>query len=78
MRKDLSGRIAVYLKWKNFKKACSFLTILNRWGRIALYLGRDYPFQHTKSNFILKFTVYGPVKNMGVDPKGMREYTPNI
>ena len=36
------GEIAVHLRWKNFKKACFFPTILNRWGRIALYLGRDY------------------------------------
>ena len=45
-------------------------------GRIALYLGRDYPFGHTKTNFILKWTIYGPVRNIGIDPKGMREYTP--
>ena len=24
-------------------------TISNRWGRIALHLGRDYPFEHTKN-----------------------------
>ena len=36
------GGMAVHLRWKNFKKVCFFPAISNRWGRIALYLGRDY------------------------------------
>ena len=45
--------IALHLRWKN---ACSFPTISNRWRRIALHLGKDYPFivelEHTKTNYI--------------------------
>ena len=36
------GEMAVHLRWKNFKKACFFPTISNRWRRIVLYLRRDY------------------------------------
>ena len=36
------GVMAVYLRWKNFKKACFFPSISNRRGRIALYLEKDY------------------------------------
>ena len=42
-------------------------TISNRWRRIALYLGRDYPFEHTKTNYIFKWMIYGSVRNFSVD-----------
>ena len=42
------GEITLHLRWKNFKKDFSFQTIWNRWGRIALYLGRDYISQNAK------------------------------
>ena len=47
-RERFVGEIALHLRWKNFKIDCSLPTISNRWGRNALYLGRDYLFEHTK------------------------------
>ena len=47
-RERFVGEIALHVRWKNFKIDCSLPTISNRWGRIALYLGRDYQFEHTK------------------------------
>ena len=52
-----------FKRWKNFKKACFFPTISNRWGRTALYLGRDYnwatPFEfHTLPVEDLRNIVY--------------------
>ena len=50
------GDMTVHLRWKNFKKACLFSTISNRWGRIGLYLGRDYTHLNIqKINYIFKW-----------------------
>ena len=43
------GVMAVHLRGKNFKKACFFPTISNRWGRIALYLERGYTHLNIKN-----------------------------
>ena len=58
------GKITLHLRWKNFKKDCSFPTI-SRWGRVALHLGRDYTFEQTKLYF--QWMIYGAVRNIGVD-----------
>ena len=60
MRKDL---------WEGYLP-----TISNRWGRIALYLGRNYPFEHIKkTNLTLKWMIYGSVKSIGIDPTRMED-----
>ena len=51
-REKFVREIALHLRWKNFKKACSFPTISNRWGRTALHLGRDYLFKYTKTSLL--------------------------
>ena len=61
------GEIALHLRWENSKKAYSFPTISNKWGRMALHLGREYPFEHTNTNFIFKWLIYGLVKSIGID-----------
>ena len=68
--KRLVGEIALHLRWKNFKKDYSVPTISNRLKRIALHLhgvGRDYPFEHTKTNYIFKWMIYGSVRNLRID-----------
>ena len=59
------GEIAVHLRWKNFMKACFFPTISNRWGRIALYLGRDY----THFNIRKLITVHFQMGQLGTYEK---------
>ena len=59
-RERFVQEIALHLR---LKKAYSFPTIADRWGKIALYLGKDYPFivEHTETNYIFKWMIYGPV-----------------
>ena len=54
--------MAVHLRWNNFKKAFFFPTISNRWGKIALYLGRDYT--HLNIQKLITFS-NGSARNLG-------------